>query len=44
MMIINEGITPGGNLQATLDKHDTDDIDDTVDPARMDWPTFVDMF
>ena len=42
--IINEGIEPGGNLQATLEQHDTDDIDDAGDPARMDWPEFVKMF
>ena len=42
--IINEGIEPGGNLQATIEQYDTDDINDTGDPARMDWQTFVKMF
>jgi hypothetical protein len=42
--VINEGIEPGGNLQATLEQHNTDDIDDAGDPARMDWPAFVKMF
>jgi hypothetical protein len=39
-----EGILPGGNLEEKLDMHDTDDIDDEGDPARMDWQTFVKMF